>query len=266
MKLEKFIVEKPWGRSDLPAIFGVDPGNRTGEVWFDEPEGQLPILVKWLFTSEKLSIQVHPDDDDARERGLESGKEECWFVVSAEPDAVLGIGLKEELSPERLREAIADGSIEALMEWRPVRAGDYYYIPAGTVHAIGAGVTIVEVQQNADVTYRLYDYGRPRELHLEEGLSVSRTAPYDTRHAGRVADVLSRQVLVDSRHFTLLHARGHRIQVEAEAPGPCWIIPLEGALGSEHGPIAVGECAYFETAPTLDAGPDAVALVARSNN
>ena len=149
-------------------------GQRIGEIWYEAPDGRpLPILVKWLFTSEKLSIQVHPDDAQAKTRGLISGKEECWYIVDAEPDAVLGMGTLKALSDEELRTASLSGEIEQLMDWKPVTAGDYFYIPAGTVHAIGAGITLVEVQQYADVTYRLYDYGRPRELHLDDGVAVS---------------------------------------------------------------------------------------------
>jgi mannose-6-phosphate isomerase len=145
-------------------------GRRIGEICY-EAEGPepLPILVKWLFTSEKLSIQVHPNDIQAQARGMPSGKEECWYIVDAEPDAVLGMGTKTPLDAEALRTASLSGEIEQLMDWKPVKPGDYFYIPAGTVHAIGAGITLVEVQQYADITYRLYDYGRPRELHLEDG-------------------------------------------------------------------------------------------------
>ncbi len=160
MKLAKHLVEKPWGRTDIPAQFGDINGRRIGEIWYEAPDGRpLPILVKWLFTSEKLSIQVHPNDDQARARGLPSGKEECWYIVDAEPGAVLGMGTTQPLNSAELRAASLSGEIEQLMDWKPVKAGDYFYIPAGTVHAIGAGITLVEVQQYADITYRLYDYG-----------------------------------------------------------------------------------------------------------
>src|SRR3546814_988628 len=95
-------------------------------------------------SSEKLSIQVHPNDEQARERGLPGGKEECWYILDAEPDAKLGIGLTRRLSGEELRAAALDGSIEQLMDWKDVKAGDFFFIPAGTVHAIGAGLKLVE--------------------------------------------------------------------------------------------------------------------------
>ena len=201
MNLHRHLVEKPWGRSDVPAAFGEVQGRRIGEVWYQGAgRDQLPLLVKWLFTSEKLSIQVHPNDVQAQDRGLASGKEECWFIVHAEPGAVLGIGTKQSLSADKLRSAALSGEIEPLMDWKPVSAGDYYYIPAGTIHAIGAGITLIEVQQYADVTYRLFDYGRPRELHLDDGVAVSVAAPYADVRSGRA---VGGKRLVDGPYFQL---------------------------------------------------------------
>lgn len=179
LKLEPYYVEKPWGSSDLPSMFPSAIGRRIGEVWFESDDGrELPLLVKYILTSERLSIQVHPNDDQARAKGLPRGKEEIWYILDCEPGATLGIGLIGEMTPEQFRAAAEDGSIERWIDWKPVKPGDCYFIPAGTVHAIGAGITLAEVQQNADVTYRLYDYGRPRELHLEDGVAVSHLAPY----------------------------------------------------------------------------------------
>jgi mannose-6-phosphate isomerase len=170
-------IEKPWGRRNLGEGFDPVPSGSgpIGEIVFEGAGGASDtLLLKYLFTSEKLSIQVHPDDSAARARGLPRGKDEAWLVLAAEPDSTLGIGLKAPATGEELREAALDGSIMELVDWRPVRAGDCIYSPAGTIHAIGAGVTLVEVQQNTDLTYRLYDYGRPRELHLDEALAVIR--------------------------------------------------------------------------------------------
>jgi mannose-6-phosphate isomerase len=204
MQLQRHFVEKPWGRDDLPIAFGPPAGQRIGEVWYEMPDGSpLPLLVKWLFTSEKLSIQVHPSDADAKARGLKSGKEECWYIVDAEPGAVLGIGTIRQLDADELRAASLSGEIEQLMDWKPVNAGDYFYIPAGTVHAIGAGITLVEVQQYADVTYRLYDYGRPRELHLDDAVAVSQAVPYADRRSGNAKGNCQ---LVDGPFFSLFHA------------------------------------------------------------
>ena len=173
-------MERVWGRRDLPAGFGDCSGEAPiGEVWYEDGE-DAALLVKYLFTSERLSIQVHPDDAAARARGLARGKDEAWLVIDAEPGAVIGLGLKHAVPAEALREAALDGSLETLIDWRPARVGDFYYSPGGTVHAIGAGLSLVEIQQNLDLTYRLYDYGRPRELHLDDAVAVADPAPFES--------------------------------------------------------------------------------------
>jgi mannose-6-phosphate isomerase len=264
MKLNSFYVEKPWGRYDLPSQFSGATGRKIGEVWFDAPDQPLPLLVKWLFTSEKLSIQVHPNDEQAHDRGIISGKEECWVIISAEPDARLGMGTLRPVAAGELREASLSGEIEALMDWRPVEAGDYFYIPAGTVHAIGAGITLVEVQQNADITYRLYDYGRPRELHLDDGIAVSVAKPYDDPQSGKFgeADV---QLLINGPHFDLWFARGRSISDLAQYSGDIWIIPLAGKVSAGIENAQAGECIYVENKVRITADADAVALVASTS-
>jgi mannose-6-phosphate isomerase len=179
-KLPTIRVDKPWGRHVLGAGFGDIPAHLPpiGEVWFQPVSENDPLLVKYLFTSENLSIQVHPDDDQGKAAGFKGGKEEAWIILSAEPDARIGLGTLQPLSSLELREALLDGSIERLMDWKPVHSGDVIYVPSGTVHAIGAGVTLVEIQQNVDVTYRLYDYGRPRELHLDLGIAAAFARPF----------------------------------------------------------------------------------------
>lgn len=244
VRLETLSVEKPWGRTALPAPFG-RPGDerRIGEIWFDGPEGERPpLLVKYIFTSEKLSIQVHPDDAQGQARGLQGGKSECWLILDAEPGATLGIGTLRPLDGDALRAAALDGSIEALMDWKPVKAGDFFYIPAGTVHAIGAGVTLVEVQQNVDVTYRLYDYGRPRELHLDDGVAVSRAEPYG-RAPVNIADVdESRLLSADEAPFALnlvtLAPGSHWIG----GAGQGWFVPLSGSGTIGNARWQAGEC------------------------
>lgn len=261
MKLNSLYVEKPWGRTDLPSVFGEAAGRKIGEVWFDAPDQPLPILIKWLFTSEKLSIQVHPNDEQAMSLGLNSGKEECWIIVSAEPGARLGMGTLRPLSADELRSASISGEIEQLMSWKPIKAGDYFYIPAGTVHAIGAGITLVEVQQNADITYRLYDYGRPRELHLNNGIAVSDAKPYHDPQSGTVgaADV---QLLVNGPYFDLWYARGCSIEDLARYTRNIWIIPLAGQIIAGAETAQAGECLYLEENVPVLAESNAVALVA----
>jgi len=263
MKLTPHQVEKPWGRTSLPHTFGGTGGKRIGEIWFEAPQGGKPppLLVKYIFTSEKLSIQVHPNDDQANRRGLAKGKSECWYILDAEPAAALGLGAKQPVDPADLREAALDGSIEELIDWRPVKAGEFYYIPAGTVHAIGAGISLLEFQQNADVTYRLYDYGRPRELHLDDGIAVSRTeAPYPAdcwRPAGGEMDA----VLLNGPHFSLLRASSPQAVPASAHDRPRWIMPIEGVISSCGVSASVGECLLANPGDALEFGSGAIALI-----
>ena len=140
--------------------------------------GMFPLLTKFIFTTERLSIQVHPDDERAHQWEGGPGKTEMWYVLRAEPGAAIALGFKHPITRERLREAALSGEIEELVQWFPVKAGDTFFTPTGTVHAIGAGVALCEIQQNSDLTYRLYDYGRPRELHLDKGIAVANLGPH----------------------------------------------------------------------------------------
>lgn len=196
--------ERVWGARDLSPIYPNHKveGEPIGEVWLTGDEcrvangplaGQtlgdlakrygrelvgeaapdphrFPLLVKFLFPREKLSVQVHPDDETARRSGLPHGKSECWYVVSAEIHSQVGLGLKPGTSKSDFEAAVRRGDrVDTLLNWTYIKPGEMIYNPAGTVHAIGPGSVLLEVQQNSDVTYRLYDYGRPRELHLEQG-------------------------------------------------------------------------------------------------
>lgn len=201
--LSREAVERVWGRRVLPDGFAdLAPGSGppVGEVWFRDG-AQQPLLVKYLFTSERLSIQVHPGDAQAAEAGEPRGKDEAWLIVDAEPDARIGLGLRRRVSEGELRQAALDGSIEQLLHWMPVRPGDSFFVPAGTVHAIGGGLSLVEVQQNADITYRLYDYGRPRALHLERALRVAERRPWVHRSAPEI--LAGRQLLAAGGAFVL---------------------------------------------------------------
>lgn len=227
-------------------MFDAPAGKRIGEVWFTGA-GDQPLLVKYLFTSERLSIQVHPNDEQARARGLPNGKSECWAILDAERGATLGLGLKREVSADELRAAALDGAIENLLDWRPVRAGDFFMVPAGTIHAVGAGISLIEFQQNSDVTYRLYDYGRPRELHLDDGVSVARSGRYPDSLAQHL-DPSEQRTLVDGPQFILVHADS-----DVLADRKRWVIPLEGkfiANGERAGP---GDCLLLERGDRLEA-------------
>ena len=235
----------------MPKIFGDTGGRRIGEIWFTRG-GDLPLLVKYIFTSERLSIQVHPSDEQAQARGLPAGKEECWYILDAEPGATLGLGLKRPVTSDALRAAALDGSIEKLMDWRPVQAGDFFYVPAGTVHAIGGGLSLLEFQQNADVTYRLYDYGRPRELHLDDGIAVALPQPYSDNRARHVAPGAP-AALVDGPLFSLVQAVGGNVPAETEARRR-WVIPLDGEVHAGGESAFPGECLLVEADETVELG------------
>lgn len=260
MKLAMHLVEKPWGRTDIPPAFGDMGGKKIGEIWYESggPD-TLPILVKWLFTSEKLSIQVHPNDAQAHARGMPSGKEECWYIVDAQPGAVLGMGTIRPLDADELRAASLSGEIEQLMDWKPVKAGDYFYIPAGTVHAIGAGITLVEVQQYADITYRLYDYGRPRELHLDDGVAVSVAKPYDDIWAGHAG---ASPQLANGPHFRLWHVTSADALAVLPATDRRWIVPLFGEVAADGDVAGVGDCLLIEAGTALEMADGARVLIA----
>ncbi len=248
-------VEKPWGKDVLPAPFVAPEGQRIGEIWF-EPPAEIPsLLVKYIFTSEKLSVQVHPSDEQAAASGETEatgygGKEECWLVIDAEPGATLGVGFHAHVDAHAMRQAALDGSIEDMLVWYPVVPGDFFYIPAGTVHAIGAGVSLIEIQQNSDITYRLYDYGRPRELHLDKGIAVAKgeaLAPALRRHIPERGTV----ELASGRYFT-----AHRVDglpdgaIRAAYAGPLLVIPRKGEVRLGDAVLQPGDCA---SAPGLDA-------------
>src|ERR1700723_2344110 len=135
---------------------------------------RFPLLLKFLFPHEKLSVQVHPDDEQARRVGQPWGKTECWYVAHAKPGAQIALGLKPGVSVEQLEIAIHDKHAEEMLNWLNVYTGDMIYVAGGTVHTLGPGSIIFETQQQSDTTYRLYDYGRPRELHLKEGMASVR--------------------------------------------------------------------------------------------
>ena len=196
---------RPWGTHDLSPIY---PNHRfeekIGEAWLTGDDCKVangplagrtlsqlseqyqrelvgeaardakrfPLLLKFLFPHEKLSVQVHPDDEQALRVGEPWGKTECWYVAHAKPGAQIALGLKPGVTSAHLEAAIHEQRAEQLLNWINVYPGDMIYVAGGTVHTLGPGSVIVETQQQSDMTYRLYDYGRPRELHLENGLAA----------------------------------------------------------------------------------------------
>ena len=223
-KVQPALHERVWGVHDLrPWLDNHGLSSPIGEAWYQQPG--LPLL-KWIFTTERLSVQVHPNDEYAALHHDSPGKTEAWHVVHAQPGATLGLGLRETLTPAQARAAAIDGSIEQLLNWVPVQAGDTVFIPAGTIHAIGAGIVLAEIQQDSDITYRLYDYGRGRELHLDIGLEVADLHPW--------AGTLNRTgpVLADCPYFRLeLHDGG---ETAGPFPNPAWLV-FPAGRGHIHG-------------------------------
>ena len=222
-----------WGTRDLRPIYDLQPDEAIGEAWLTgdgcrvangelagrtlgelcrdfgsdlvgeaaPQKDRFPLLIKFLFPREKLSVQVHPDDEMARNLGQPCGKTECWYVLAAEPGAQVGVGLKPGITKSQFAEAIQSGTAERLLNWIDVHAGELIYVEAGTVHAIGPGSILVETQQNSDTTFRLYDYGRPRELHLEQGLAALKHQTRSGKQQPMKGDALD--CLVLSPHFVV---------------------------------------------------------------
>jgi mannose-6-phosphate isomerase len=215
LRLQPQFHERVWGAHDLAPIYSREiTGNPIGEAWLTGDDCRIangplagrtlaelsrqfavdllgeaagnatrfPLLIKFLFPKDKLSVQVHPDDDGAARVGQPCGKTECWYVLRADPGAQIGLGLKPGTTKGEVERAIRETRMEQLLNWIDVQSGDMIYVDAGTVHTIGPGVVIVETQQNSDTTYRLYDYGRARELHIEDGLRAAK----EQTHAGKV--------------------------------------------------------------------------------
>ena len=211
------IVPKPWGRTDLrPWSEHGCSDDPVGEIWFQRADDVVPppeLLLKLLFTEQALSIQVHPTDAFARASGLAGGKSEAWYVLAAEPDAKIALGLKRSLSRPQLRAAIEDHSIVDLIQWHRVVSGDFINVPAGTIHAIGKGLVVAEIQQGSDVTFRLFDWGRPRELHVNEAVVTAAAGPA----------VFGTPPLRLTQARTLLGANPHFVVERVElAPGSNW--------------------------------------------
>jgi mannose-6-phosphate isomerase len=249
--IEPRFVERVWGWSDLHPWFNrvadkdpigevwltgdectVATGPQTGkllrEVFREAPEAMLgkgagstesPLLMKVIFAREKLSVQVHPDDQLARKYGQARGKTECWYALTAEPNAQVALGLLPDTTISGVKAGIEDGNLEQSLAMIPVRAGDMFYVDAGTVHAIWPGSVLLEAQQNSDITYRMYDYGRGRELHIEKSLEAMRLST----KARKVPPCAypDRTVLVDADYFCV-----ERIPVEVSRSSTT--LPNEG--------------------------------------
>jgi mannose-6-phosphate isomerase len=242
-------VGRVWGYRDLhPWYDRVAEGEPIGEVWLTGDEclvatgahagktlaelfrelpaallgvscasPESPLLIKMIFAQEKLSVQVHPDDKLAQKYGQPRGKTECWYALAAEAGAQVACGLKPGVTLEKIKEGIHAGTLEESLNVLPVAAGEMIFVDAGTVHAIWPGSILLETQQNCDLTYRMYDYGRPRELHIAKSLEATRLV---TR-AGKVpAKALAgRTILVDAAYFRVERIALDGSRSSASLPG-----------------------------------------------
>ena len=246
----KKAVPRPWGAADLtPWSDAGQEGARIGEIWYELASGTPApsLLLKLLFTNEPLSLQVHPDDAQAQSMGLPGGKTEAWYVLKAAPGAKIGLGLKRRLTREQLRNAIADGSILDLVVWQAVLPGDVISVPAGTIHSIGAGLVIAEIQQRSDTTFRLFDHGRQRELHIDNAISVADAGP--ARFLARPNQLTDeRTLLVSGRHFAL-----ERIDLAPnstwylETKRETWLLVLSGGGLADSFVVAAADTIFAES-------------------
>jgi mannose-6-phosphate isomerase len=255
------VMRKPWGVADLRPWSGIDgSGDPIGELWFQRGDQNGPnpaLLLKLIFTNEPLSIQVHPDDAFARSIGLPNGKTEAWYILAALPDARVAVGLKRHLTSQELHAAIKDGSIGGLTQWCPAVKGDIIFVPAGTIHAIGAGFVLAEIQQRSDATFRLYDYGRQRELHEDRAVAASNAGPVQVQFRAQRLTA-ERTALVASSHFVL-----ERIELPAnstwalKADRETWILVIEGQARIGQTNTTVGDAIFVEADRAgIEVGPD----------
>ena len=258
-RLAPWFSERPWGRRDLrPWYNSTGTTEPVGEAWLTGPQSvvetgamagrtlasvtaegseqllgpeggaEFPLLVKLLFPSDKLSVQVHPDDAQAQAMGQPRGKTECWYVLEAKPGATIALGLREGVTAKAIQAAVPDGTLEQLMEWVPVSVGDMIFVDAGTVHAIGPGVVLLKTQQTCDITFRLYDYGRPRELHVEQALRVMKMHTAAGKIKPVAMDGFTR--LIEQKYFVVDRyevVEGHNVVIPIEGAG-C-LVGLNGA-------------------------------------
>jgi mannose-6-phosphate isomerase len=255
-ELAPFLIEprflpKVWGYPDLRPWFDITPSpdEPIGEVWLTgdmcrvgtgphkgttlaelfqtagsamlgpaAPSPESPLLIKVIFAREKLSVQVHPDDRMAQKYGEPRGKTECWYALAAEPGAQVAVGLKPGVTLDAVRAGMEHGTLEESLNAVKVETGDMVFVDAGTVHAIWPGSIILETQQNCDITYRMFDYGRPRELHIEKSLEATKLK---TR-AGTIAPrpLSDRTTLIDVEYFSVERIPVEGARASATLPGP----------------------------------------------
>jgi mannose-6-phosphate isomerase len=259
---------KPWGIFDLrPWSNARHEDGAIGEIWYERPgreAAKSSLLLKILFTNQPLSIRVHPDDAFAHSIGLPRGKTEAWYVLRAAPEAKVALGLNQRLTQKQLRAAVDDGSISNLVVWRAVSCGDTIFVPAGTIHAIGAGLVIAEIQQRSDATFRLFDHGRQRALHVENAVAAADAGPAHVQgRPNRLTD--ERTLLISSPYFVL-----ERIELPPDSTWrldgerETWFLVLNGDARTTSLGMTTGDALFVQSdSVRLHAGPTGlVGLVA----
>jgi mannose-6-phosphate isomerase len=290
---------RPWGTEDLSPIYPNHKfAEKIGEAWLSGDDCKVangplagktlaqlseqhqrelvgeaardakrfPLLLKFLFPHEKLSVQVHPDDEQARQVGQPWGKTECWYVAHAKPGSQIALGLRAGVTARQLEEAIHQKRAEELLNWINVYAGDMIYVAGGTVHTLGPGSVIVETQQQSDTTYRLYDYGRPRELHLKDGIAAVR----EKVKSGKVVRPAPVQIHGGKNRYAPLIAAPYFVVDMFEAKEPLELTTRDDSgKSSVQILVAVEGCGVLEV-PGSDsvtfAKGDAVVVPARAGN
>ncbi len=242
---------KPWGVADLrPWNTTFHGGNAIGEIWYERTDTTAAppkLLLKILFTNEPLSIQVHPDDSYARSMGLDNGKSEAWYVLHAQDESIVALGLTRRRTSQQLRHAVDDGSISDLIAWQRVKAGDCVFVAAGTIHAIGAGLVIAEIQQRSDATFRLFDHGRGRELHVDHAIAVCDARPADIT---ALPVILSdeRTLLTSNAHFTFerLELAPHSVW-KLQSDKETWLLVIGGDARAGSFDIKIGSAIFLQS-------------------
>jgi mannose-6-phosphate isomerase len=233
----------PWSSAGNPDC------DTIGEIWYErsalaDPDPSL--LLKLLFTNQPLSIQVHPNDAYAQSNGLPNGKNEAWYVLSAALGAKVAVGLKRRLNAQQLRHAVNDGSISDLVAWQEVSPGDTIFVAAGTIHAIGAGLVIAEIQQRSDTTFRLFDHGRGRELNVEDAIAVADAGPASGRVTPKRLSE-TRMLLASNAHFIF-----ERIDLAPnsnwclEAKQETWLLVVRGSTRAGSFDLTTGDAAFAQ--------------------
>ncbi len=212
---ECHVVSGPHTGKTLGELFSAASGALLGRT---APSPQSPLLIKVIFAREKLSVQVHPDDRMAQKYGQPRGKTECWYALTAEPGAQVAAGLKPGVTLDEIRSGIASGTLEQSLNLLPVAPGEMVFVDAGTVHAVWPGSILLETQQYSDTTYRLYDYGRPRELHIEKSLEATRLKTRAGIVPPRVLE--DRTILIDVEYFRVERIRVAENRASTTLPGP----------------------------------------------